>query len=436
MKQAQQLDLATTAVNGVLDKTGDVDVFAVSARQGQVIVASMEANRRLGSPMDGILQIVSPRGFVLEQNDDSYGLDPQVTCLADVDGVYFVRTFAFPAQPNSSVQLSGSADYVYRLTITTGAFISHTLPLSVTRGSQGRVSIAGWNLTDALREFEVDATLIDPFVVAYQPELANSAFIRIASHQTGIEQEPNDLDRAQPLKLPITVTGRIDRPRDADVYRFAAKQNEQLSFCVESRVLGFPLDPLLKVIGPDGKVLIENDDQGRGKFDPVLRFKAPADGEFRVLVTDRYKHGGFRYVYQLTAELVRPNYALALAGNAFLLLTDKPLEIPITVTRQNGFAGEIKISISGLPDFVTAASVVSSAKGATSKAVNLVLKTHPGRSFNGSIRITGRSSGDEPIEQAAQAPIKGFSAQTPDTWLTVRDAKADASEPGASEKKP
>ena len=50
-----------------------------------LIVAVMDANRTLGSPMDGLLQVVSPRGFVLAQNDDSNGLDPLEAALAGGD---------------------------------------------------------------------------------------------------------------------------------------------------------------------------------------------------------------------------------------------------------------------------------------------------------------------------------------------------------------
>src|SRR5262249_16056256 len=63
-------------VNGKLEKAGDVDGFAIECRQGQTLVAALEANATLRSPMDGVLQIVSPEGFVLAQDNDTRGLDP------------------------------------------------------------------------------------------------------------------------------------------------------------------------------------------------------------------------------------------------------------------------------------------------------------------------------------------------------------------------
>jgi hypothetical protein len=66
-KKPQVLDKSQVVVNGRLDKPGDVDTFAVKLTKGQTLVASLEAYRTLRSPMDGVLQILSADGFVLEQ---------------------------------------------------------------------------------------------------------------------------------------------------------------------------------------------------------------------------------------------------------------------------------------------------------------------------------------------------------------------------------
>jgi epoxyqueuosine reductase len=42
------------------------------------LVAAVEANTALGSPMDAMLQVVSPRGFVLAENNDDIHLDPRL----------------------------------------------------------------------------------------------------------------------------------------------------------------------------------------------------------------------------------------------------------------------------------------------------------------------------------------------------------------------
>ncbi|MEE3283108.1 MAG: PPC domain-containing protein, partial [Planctomycetota bacterium] len=103
LPEAQKLEGMARVVNGVLSETRDVDVFEVSMKAGQTLVASMMANTGLGSPMDGLLQVVSEKGFVLSQDDDSLGLDPFVAFTAPTDGRFFVRTFAFPSKTNSTI---------------------------------------------------------------------------------------------------------------------------------------------------------------------------------------------------------------------------------------------------------------------------------------------------------------------------------------------
>lgn len=126
--EANAVSSPSVTVNGVLEKSGDVDTFVVTLNKDQTLVAAMEANAVLGSPMDGVLQIVNAYGTIVAQNDDDISFDPRVTFTAPDDGIWFVRTFAFPAAPNSTIGFAGGADYVYRLTLTTAPVIEHTEP--------------------------------------------------------------------------------------------------------------------------------------------------------------------------------------------------------------------------------------------------------------------------------------------------------------------
>jgi hypothetical protein len=167
-KKPQELT-AVPVVNGRLERPGDVDIFALRLQKGQTLVASLEANRTLGSPMDGILQVLSADGFVLEQNNDEHGLDPQVIFTAPADGSYLVRLFAFPAVPNSAIRLAGAEDYVYRLTLTTGGFIDHAFPLAVERSKPGEVDLHGWNIPGTARKITLAMDELEEVVLAPAP---------------------------------------------------------------------------------------------------------------------------------------------------------------------------------------------------------------------------------------------------------------------------
>ncbi|MCA9067997.1 MAG: PPC domain-containing protein, partial [Planctomycetaceae bacterium] len=125
LSAAQAVDATGTVINGKLHKSGELDTYKVTLKKGQTLVADLVGNTILKSPMDAVLQVFSAEGFQLAHADDSPKLDPQLAYTAPKDGEYFVRVFAFPETPNSSIRYAGGADYIYRLTLTTGPYAHH-----------------------------------------------------------------------------------------------------------------------------------------------------------------------------------------------------------------------------------------------------------------------------------------------------------------------
>ncbi|MEO6810461.1 MAG: PPC domain-containing protein [Isosphaeraceae bacterium] len=426
-KAPQVLDSTTVVVNGKLAKSGDVDGFAVSLRAGQTLVASMEANQRLGSPMDGVLQIASPEGFVLAQNDDDHGSDPQLIFEAPSNGRYLVRAFAFPATPNSSIQFAGGPTFIYRLTLTTAGFLDHVEPIAVLLGESASVTGSGWNIPEEARTLSVEPATLGEVGHAL---LGNTADLLRVSDPVISEAEPNDLAHPQTVPVPIAVSGRIDPPQDLDVFQFSAKKGEKLVIRVESSALGHPLDPVVRLTDAAGKTLVEMDDPGSGRrrgasksHDPELPFTAPADGDYRVQVRDLHGRGGPRFAYLLSIAAPRPEARLALKATQFTLKPGKPIDIPITVERLAGFDGTIEISLDGDHDGLSAPTVTSEPKGNSAKAVTLKL-TAEDAAPSGTIRIVGKIKGEESKPIAAQAPIEGFNASIESIWLTIPKPKA------------
>ena len=103
---------------------------------------------------------------------------------------------------------------------------------------------------------------------------------------------------------------------DIDVFRFSAVKGRKFNVRVESRRLGYPLDPALRVLDAFGKVVAEVDDD-KDSRDAQLQFTPAADGAYRAEVRDLHGHGGFRYVYRLSIEEAQPDFALKLAAGEF-----------------------------------------------------------------------------------------------------------------------
>jgi hypothetical protein len=422
----QPLASPCVTINGKLGRSGDVDGFAVPLKKGQTLVAALEANRQLGAPLDGLLQVVSPHGFVLTENDDGPDPDPFLAFQAPADGTYVIRTFAFPAVPDSRIGFAGGDAYVYRLTLTTQGFLDHVYPLAVSRETPGKVEAAGWNIDERARWLEVVVTGSEDAAQASldHPLLANAGAIRLEDHAVAIEVEPNAAASPQDVTLPVTISGRIDPPGDQDAYRFLAHKGEKWQLRVESRSLGHPLDAVLRVLDAAGKVVAEVDDPGSRRRnttrDPELTFTAPADEAYRIVVRDLNGQGSFRHAYRLTAAAAQPGFTLTLASDRFTLTPDKPLKIPVTVARDDGFTAAIDVEALGLPENVIATQVTSKPSGPSAKTVNLELCAHQGP-WSGPIRITGRAQLADSLARPVPAttPLAGFATPTELLWLTV-----------------
>ena len=171
----------------------------------------------------------------------------------------------------------------------------------------------------------------------------------------------------------------------------------------------------------------------RNFYDAALDYTIPADGEYRLQVTDRFEHGGFRYVYLLSILPTEADFSLQAANEQYTLTAgDKPLEIDVTIDRQSPrFSDDIEVSIAGLPEGVTCEPVVSNVKDKGGKSVKLKLEAKKDVTFQGPLVIQGTSVKDKARQHTATAVIKGISPkrntdrpkpdlELPYLWLTIK----------------
>lgn len=392
--KAQLLTPESCVVNGQLAASNDVDCFALPMKQGQTLVASLLANRILGSPMDAILQIVSPEGFVLTESNDDFGLDPQTVLKAPSDGTYVVRVFAFPETPNSSIRFANGDDYVYRLSLAIDDWVDHPFPLAVQAGQNGRVRLHGWNLDEGAETDHNTEWIRFPGLET------RKAIFRIEPHECVTESET---DR---ITVPMTVSGHIRQPGEMDRFRFTANQKERVLLKIEARSSGSQLNPLLRVRDADGKILKEVDDVAQ-QPDPEILFVVPADGEYVAEVRDLFGHGSWRHWYRLRVTTPVPDFSLTTDSDRFTGEAGKPIEIAVNVNRQYDFKDSIELTVDGLPD---TAEVLEKAVSADAKARKVTLKVRGSEAFSGPIRVLG--TGGE-ITRSVEQDVEHV-------WLTIR----------------
>lgn len=423
------IETLPAVVDGRLAKSGDVDGYAVTLSKGQTLVASL-AGHRLGSPMDAVLQIVSPEGFVLQQNDDEAGLDPQLRFDVPADGVYIVRCFAFPADPNSTIGFSGSERYVYRLTLTVGGFLDHTLPLTVAADSDVTVEPRGVNLPDGLTALSADVSPETDRALVWHPDLAGYAVLPVLPFPCIRATEAAGSEEGQTVTPPVSISGTMATPGQRDTFRLTARKGEVLRFGLLAGGLHSPLNPVLRITDAAGKVVVEKDATGRGGRDVEHRLSVPEDGDYTVAVFDLAERAGERQFYRLDVATLHPDYHLTLAADRVTVVSGESATVDVSLVRTNGFDASVELSVDGLPAGIEAAAVRNEpdadakpdASGAVTSTVTLTLTTgDDAAAWSGPIRLVGRADvdGGESTERLAAfaLPISGES--TTALWLTV-----------------
>jgi hypothetical protein len=414
---AQRLKNSSALVNGRLARAGDVDGFRVELDRGQTLVADLEAARHLGSPMDAVLQVVSPGGSVLAQNDDDVGRDPRVIFEAPSTGPYIVRLFAFPATPDSTIRFAGDNTFVYRLTLTTRGFLDYAFPLAVGRDGPRALEASGWNFPDEARVLPtINKDERDVFGV-FHPQLAGTAEVHRVPYSATIENEPNDLVRPQAIKSPVAISGRIDPPGDVDVFRLSLRKGEKRLFRVDSRALGRPLDPTLRVLDGKGNILADVDDTGRNNRDLERSFTAPADGDYRLVVRDLNERGSARYAYLLSVLETGADFTLSLTADRYDASPGNPAKVVVAVQRKENFEEPIEIVATDLPSGLRTRPVISKSGDPSARSVSLELMIED-RIPSGPLRIIGKTTGDTRRSHLASAQIAGFEARTEWLWFT------------------
>lgn len=117
----------------------------------------------------------------------------------------------------------------------------------------------------------------------------------------------NTPEKAQPVELPATICGTVERNEDVDYFKFSAKKGQAFTFHVRSmrlqdRIhdLQRHIDPIIAIKTAAGSTLAESDNDYAA--DPYLAFRAPHDGEFLLQVRDVRYHGNTYWEYSIEAS--------------------------------------------------------------------------------------------------------------------------------------
>ncbi|HVX14942.1 MAG TPA: PPC domain-containing protein [Pirellulales bacterium] len=383
-----------TAVSGTSDSNGQ-DFYRFAARQGQRLTIDCQAGK-LDSEVDACLSVVAADGAVLATSGDYHGRDPFIDFIAPADGEYLVEVH----------DLSFRGGFPYRLIVTDRPYVENVFPRVVEPGKPVELTALGRNFGTAGQpsNWKIDERPLQEFRFTITPPSAAEAFgfYRFVEHPTDhtvlptaatctldgfqvrvpvgegasppvtlmyasgpvtLEREPNDmLEQPQPVALPLTVSGRFDRPRDADWFEIEPAEAGRYEIQAYSERIAGQADPYVVVVDDKGTRINEIDDFGHrmNAFDghlrdPVGSVDLQAGRKYRLLVQDRYGRGGARYQYVLTVHRSQPDFFVAAihgvnpGPSGISIWRGGATWLDLIFHRQDGYGGPITVQAEGLP---------------------------------------------------------------------------------------
>ncbi len=148
-----------------------------------------------------------------------------------------------------------------------------------------------------------------------------------------------------------------------------------------------------------------NDDGGPGYGkDSRLFFDPPADGEYRVRVSDAGGHGGSGYGYRLTVRPPQPDFRVSIAPTAPSVWKGGAVPVNVNVERLDGFDGRIDVRLENLPPgFSAPASNVLSEDNSTAVAFSAEATAANPPAGAASLKVVARATigGKEVVREAA-----------------------------------
>lgn len=337
---------------------GDVDQFAMDLKAGEAFVAACQARDLMPYLADAVpgwfqptLALLDDQGAQVAFVDDFRGHpDPVLVYRPMRSGRHTLRI--------QDAIYRGREDFVYRLTVGRLPLVVGVFPPGGTRDREVPVTLEGWNLSST------KATL-GPFMrsgVAIAYPIGAERWTRpvpfaVASLPTKMEKEPNDHPHQSMAVQPqLAIHGRMDRPGDQDQFTFRGKARQKIVAEVTARRVGSPLDGMLTLFGPDGKIVAGNDDHEDPAMglmthhaDPYLMVTLPADGVYRLLLSDAQRQGGDAFSYQLRISDPQPGFELRITPAT--VNGDRNAHVPIVVQAipRDGFDGPIHLALKDPP---------------------------------------------------------------------------------------
>ena len=365
-------------LNGTLSARGELDSKCILLEKGETLFAAVEAYG-LRSLVDPALHLHDAAGNrLLLEHDGPENLDPLLTFTAPEKGDYILSLAGFSHPPAASVAYTGSKSANYRLHL-------------------------------ALKRDQLPKHLgpADP----------------------GPDTTGDILAPGRPVVATLKTAATPNR------YKITAKKGDKLLVKVEGRALGYPIDPVLRILKADDSEIRKEDDTNKSA-DPEYLWTVAEDGEYSIRVSDRFSRAGDTMSYRLSVTPPVADFTVTLDKSLYLMERGKPLEIKATVTRFHGHKDDLVFTMPGLP----AGFTLTGPETIPEKGGEVILKLEAKADappVGLALRILAKekkAEGDpgKPVEKAAVFSFKDDNYRGPyvldeieEIWLTLPPVKEE-----------
>lgn len=346
----QRISELPVAISGRLSRLTEVDQYELTAeRDGPISVTLMA--RRFGSDFRGMIRVQDAAGRQIADFADTTGMDGGLTFFAKAGQTYRVCL--------NDVDFRGDRAYVYRLALASRPRVLCTIPAAGQRGTTQKVQFVVEGLhADAEGPGILTQTVTFPMDETRQTSLVELqtpfGTVPVAIPLSNASERSLEPDQpSETLAVPGAITGPFSEGVDQQHVLFEAAKGDHLTLELQSVSMGGFLDPLLQVIGPDGKIAGENDDSS-GTTDSLVDLKVAEGGVFTCVISNMATHSGRGdHIYRLQVRRREADFSLQMPQQVSIL-SGGQVELAVTATRYGGFDGEISLKVSGLPEGVVA----------------------------------------------------------------------------------
>lgn len=400
--EPQFLKSLPVGISGRISRIAEIDRYAfLAAKDGPITVELLA--RTLGANFNGVIEVRDNEGKVAADVADTEGIDAALTFAAKAGQRYTVHLH--------DVDFRGNQAFVYRLAITPGPRVIATVPAKGERGVTCEVKFIGVGIATGQAKLESTTKKLtfpkgdNTALLRYQLETPYGQTPAFNIPLSNLKETARSEQDKNPLKLtiPAAITGTLGESPAEFIWTASKDQSFQIEAL--SRAIGGQLDLAIEIKDSTGKVLASNDDTGNSS-DPLLTFKAPADGDFTCIVSDLSgRSGGIDSIYRLSITNPVPGYSLTSTQQLNIKVGSK-FNMQLTVQRTGGHKAAIPIRLEGLPNGITAPTadklIVPEGQSKLIIAMESAGKSAVGAS---PIRVVGQVAGEP--EVVANAPAQG-----------------------------